>query len=231
MSKVNKLQLVDGHKLTAVLELIKQDLESKKILERIKEPEGFILEEKKLAMEEKNGRQGENIVEFIKNKNSVKRKTDEKDKEEKERNRNLNQSMQDRYSENFNKFLEKRQYQIRNNKIRIGTTWVNKDDLLYDISHMAEKPSSFNLQKTTHEKIFKDFKKKGMAASLIRNRKLRDLFKETKVNSILSPPSSALSSEGSGGTSSGLSDLEAFLKEKSPEWAMSTRAVRRGKKK
>ena len=53
MSKVNKLQLVDGNKLTAVLELIKQDLESKKILERIKEPEGFILEEKKLAMEKK----------------------------------------------------------------------------------------------------------------------------------------------------------------------------------
>ena len=229
MSKVNKLQLVDGNKLTAVLELIKQDLESKKILERIKEPEGFILEEKKLAMEKKNDRQGENIVEFIKNKNSIKRKTEEKDKEEKEKNRNLNQSMQDRYSENFNKFLEKRHYQLRNGKIRIGTTWVNKDDLLYDISHMAEKPSSFNLQKTTHEKIFKDLKKKGMAASLIRNRKLRDLFKETSVNSILSPPTSAQSSEG--GTSSDLSEIEAILKEASPEWGMSTRAVRRGKKK
>ena len=197
MSKVNKLQLVDGNKLTAVLELIKQDLESKKILERIKEPEGFILEEKKLAMEKKNGRQGENIVEFIKNKNSIKRKTEEKDKEEKEKNRNLNQSMQDRYSENFNKFLEKRNYQIRNGRIRIGTTWVNKDDLLYDISHMAEKPSSFNLQKTTHEKIFRDLKKKGMAASLIRNRKLRDLFKEARPVSALSPPTSARSSSDS----------------------------------
>ena len=138
--------------------------------------------------------------------------------------------MQDKYSENFNKFLEKRQYQLKNDKIRIGTTWVNKDDLLYDISHMAEKPSSFNLQKTTHEKIFRDLKKKGMAASLIRNRKLRELFKETRVNSILSPPTSARSSSSEGGTSSGLSELEALLKEKSPEWGMSTRAVRRGKK-
>ena len=229
MSKVNKLQLVDGNKLTAVLELIKQDLESKKILERIKEPEGFILEEKKLAMEKKNDRQGENIVEFIKNKNSIKRKTEEKDKEEKEKNRNLNQSMQDRYSENFNKFLEKRRYQIRNDRIKIGSTWVNKDDLLYDISHMAEKPSSFNLQKSTHERIFRDFKKKGMPASLIRNRKLRELFKETTTpTQLFSPPQTS----DSGSESDILSKTDKLLEKlNSPEWGMSTRAVRRGKKK
>ena len=140
--------------------------------------------------------------------------------------------MQDRYSENFNKFLEKRNYQIRNGRIRIGTTWVNKDDLLYDISHMAEKPSSFNLQKTTHEKIFRDLKKKGMAASLIRNRKLRDLFKEARPISALSPPTSARSSSDS---EYGLDEL--FKKRSplpthipTPNWGMSTRAVRRGKK-
>ena len=178
MSKVNKLQLVDGHKLASVLELIKKDIESKRILEQIEKPEGFILEEKKRAMEEKNDRQGENIVEFVKNKNNLKRKREETDEDEKEKKRNLNRTLQDRYSEKFNEFLERKKYRQKNNKIKIGQTWVNRD-LLYDISHMAEKPSSFNLQTDTHRKIFKELKRGGMPATLIRNRKLREIFKES----------------------------------------------------
>ena len=86
MAGVNKLQLVDGNKLAAVLELIKKDIETKQMLASLEKPDNFILEEKKNAMEKNNNdRQGENIVEFIKNKNSLKRKfTEEKEDEEKE---------------------------------------------------------------------------------------------------------------------------------------------------
>ena len=47
MSGVNRLQLVDGNKLTAVLELIKKDIQAKQTLERLEKPDNFILEEKK----------------------------------------------------------------------------------------------------------------------------------------------------------------------------------------
>ena len=71
MSGVNKLQLVDGNKLSAVLELIKKDIEAKQTLAMLEKPDDFILEEKKTPWK-KNDSQGENIVEFIKNKNSLK---------------------------------------------------------------------------------------------------------------------------------------------------------------
>ena len=72
------------NKLSAVLELIKKDIEAKQTLAMLEKPDNFILEEKKNAMEKKNDRQGENIVEFIKNKNSLKRKIEDEKKGEKE---------------------------------------------------------------------------------------------------------------------------------------------------
>ena len=84
MNAVNKLQLVDGNKLNAILEMIKKDTETKKILESLKNPDNFTIEEKKTDMEKINDRQPENIVEFLKKKNTIKRKLDEKEKEEKD---------------------------------------------------------------------------------------------------------------------------------------------------
>ena len=84
MNAVNKLQLVDGNKLNAILEMIKKDTETKKILESIKNPDNFTTEEKKTDMEKINDRQPENIVEFLKKKNAIKRKFDEKEKEKDE---------------------------------------------------------------------------------------------------------------------------------------------------
>ena len=43
MNAVNKLQLVDGNKLNAILEMIKKDTETKKILESIKNPDNKII--------------------------------------------------------------------------------------------------------------------------------------------------------------------------------------------
>ena len=83
---MNKLQLVDAGKLNAVLELIKKrDNETKKILDTIKNPDNFTIEEKKNEMEKVNKQQSENIVEFVKNKNYIKRKFDEKEDEKKKK--------------------------------------------------------------------------------------------------------------------------------------------------
>ena len=46
MSSVNKLQLVDGGKLSAVLELIKKDMEMKKMLNTLENPNNLTIEEK-----------------------------------------------------------------------------------------------------------------------------------------------------------------------------------------
>ena len=48
MAGVNKLQLVDGNKLAAVLELIKKDIETKQMLASLEKPDNFIFEEKKM---------------------------------------------------------------------------------------------------------------------------------------------------------------------------------------
>ena len=64
--------------------MIKKDTETKKILESIKNPDNFTTEEKKTDMEKINDRQPENIVEFLKKKNAIKRKFDEKEKEKDE---------------------------------------------------------------------------------------------------------------------------------------------------
>ena len=89
MTNVNKLQLVDVSKLNAILEMFKKDSENKKIFTTIKNPDLLSIEEKKSAMEKTDSRQEENIVDFLKKKNSIKRgydilqeKTKEKEDEE-----------------------------------------------------------------------------------------------------------------------------------------------------
>ena len=111
-------------------------------------------------MEENNDRQGENIVEFIKNKNSLKRKieNDKEEKEEKEeddgrrKKRKLPRLLETHYSEKFNEYLKKKNFKEKNGRIKIGRTIINKEDLIYDVSHMAEKPTSFNLRSDVTKK-------------------------------------------------------------------------------
>ena len=68
MTGVNKLQLVDGAKLNDILEMIKKENETKKILDSIKNPDNLTIEEKKTDMEKIDERQSENTVEFFKKK-------------------------------------------------------------------------------------------------------------------------------------------------------------------
>ena len=53
MSGVNKLQLVDGGKLSAVLELIKKDMEMKKMLNTLENPNNLTIQEKKIKWKPK----------------------------------------------------------------------------------------------------------------------------------------------------------------------------------
>ena len=79
MNTVNKLQLVDGNKLSPILELLKKDKENRQLLQGIKNVDEFVLEEKRNVMEKLNEHQGENIVEFLKEKNAVKRSEEKED--------------------------------------------------------------------------------------------------------------------------------------------------------
>ena len=79
MNTVNKLQLVDGNKLSPILELLKKDKENRQLLQGIKNVDEFVLEEKRNVMEKLNEHQGENIVEFLKKKNAVKRSEEKED--------------------------------------------------------------------------------------------------------------------------------------------------------
>ena len=54
---------------------------------------------------------------------------------------------------------------------------VNKKDLIYDLTHLAVKPSSFNLNTNQHEAVLNKLKKTGMSASIIRNTTLRNMYK------------------------------------------------------
>ena len=74
MNTVNKLQLVDGNKLSPILELLKKDKENRQLLQGIKNVDEFVLEEKRNVMEKLNEHQGENIVEFLNNKKCCKTK-------------------------------------------------------------------------------------------------------------------------------------------------------------
>ena len=220
MSGVNKLQLVDGNKLSAVLELIKKDIEAKQILAMLEKTDNFILEEKKNAMEKKNDRQGENIVEFIKNKNSLKRKFEDNKKEEKEDGKKtISGRLEDVFTNRLEGFFKKNNLKEKNGKIKIGKTSVNKQDLLYDLSHMAEKPSSFNLRSETHKSVLKELKKMGMPAGYIRNRKLREIYKKEESES----ESDSLSESDSGG-------MRLFSSPSTTRWFGDTRGKRRGRK-
>ena len=79
MNTVNKLQLVDGNKLSPILELLKKDKENRQLLQGIKNVDEFVLEEKRNVMEKLNEHQGENIVEFLKKKNAVKQSEEKED--------------------------------------------------------------------------------------------------------------------------------------------------------
>ena len=87
MTGVNKLQLVDVGKLNAILEMFKKENENKKIIDSIKNPDFLSIEEKKSDMEKIDDRQGENIVEFLKKKNSIKREYDLQEKKKKKKRR------------------------------------------------------------------------------------------------------------------------------------------------
>ena len=118
MTNVNKLQLVDVNKLNAILEMLKKKNENEKVIDSIKNPDFLSIEEKRTNMEKIDGRQDENIVEFLKKKNAMKRGYDEKEekkKQEKEENENenllkkrriqFNSNVQQQYSEQLTDFF------------------------------------------------------------------------------------------------------------------------------
>ena len=112
MTGVNKLQLVDGAKLNAILEMIKKENETKKILDSIKNPDNLTIEEKKTDMEKIDERQSENIVEFLKKKNSIKRVFDQQ--EEKKREKEQEQGETELKRKKIQEFTSKIQEQYSN---------------------------------------------------------------------------------------------------------------------
>ena len=89
MTNVNKLQLVDVGKLNAILEMFKKENETKKIFDSIKNPDFLSIEEKKKNMEKIDARQNENIVEFLKKKNSRKNEYDIQEKKKKKKKKKI----------------------------------------------------------------------------------------------------------------------------------------------
>ena len=182
MTGVNKLQLVNGSKLNAVLELIKKDMETKQMLNAVEKPDNFILEGKKMKWGKKNNdRQGEHIVEFIKNKNSLKRKIEEGKKNKKGPEKKI--KLQEIFSNRLEAYFKNKNFKEQGGRIKIGRAVVNKQDLIHDLTHMAAKPGSFNLSSSSHKIVLKGLKKTGMAVNYIRNPKLRDIYKNDGDNS------------------------------------------------
>ena len=188
MTGVNKLQLVDVGKLNAILEMFKKENETKKIFDSIKNPDVFSIEEKKTNMEKIDDRQGENIVEFLKKKNSIKREYDLQEKKEKEneefeekkkrkRIETAVSSVQQQYSEQLSDYFEKKKFRVNSaGKIKIGNVSVNEKDLIYDFTHQAVKDTSFNLSPEQRLNVLKELKKTGMPASNIRNTTLKKIY-------------------------------------------------------
>ena len=160
MNTVNKLQLVDGNKLSTILGLLKKDKENRQLQQGIKNVDEFVLEEKRNVMEKLNEHQGENIVEFLKKKNAVKRKSHEVEIGEEEEvegkkiktsNLSLSSKLQKHSSDRLNDFFDKKAFRENTSgSVKIGCVIVNKQDLLYDLSHNASKASSFNLTAQEH---------------------------------------------------------------------------------
>ena len=190
MTNVNKLQLVDVGKLNAILEMFKKENETKKIFDSIKNPDFLSIEEKKKNMEKIDARQNENIVEFLKKKNSIKNEYDiqEKKKKEKEEDTDTDtekkrkrlqttqysSNIQQQYSEGLSNFFEEKKFRINTSgNIRIGSVSVNKKDLIYDLTHQAVKDSSFNLSSDERYDVLRELKRTGMPASNIRNTTLK----------------------------------------------------------
>ena len=193
MTSVNKLQLVDVSKLNAILEMFKKKSESEEIINSIKNPDLLSIGEKKTNMEKIDDRQNENIVEFLKKKNAMKRSynlEEETKKEEKEENeveakkrKNIQQyakmssSAQQLHAEELNEFFEKKKFrESSSGNIKIGNVSVNKKDLMYDLTHQAVKDSSFNLSSEQRVNVLRELKKTGMPASNIRNTTLKKIY-------------------------------------------------------
>ena len=190
MTGVNKLQLVDVGKLNAILEMFKKENETKKIFDSIKNPDVFSIEEKKTNMEKIDDRQDENIVEFLKKKNSIKNEYDIQEKKKKEKeNEEVEEkkkrkrietavsSVQQQYSEQLSDYFEKKKFRVNSaGKIKIGNVSVNEKDLIYDFTHQAVKDTSFNLSPEQRLNVLKELKKTGMPASNIRNTTLKKIY-------------------------------------------------------
>ena len=193
MTSVNKLQLVDVSKLNAILEMFKKKSESEEIINSIKNPDLLSIGEKKTNMEKIDDRQNENIVEFLKKKNAMKRsynleeETKKKEKEENEveakKRKNIQQytrlssSAQQQHAEELNEFFEKKKFrESSSGNIKIGNVSVNKKDLMYDLTHQAVKDTSFNLSVEQRVTVLRELKKTGMPASNIRNTSLKKLY-------------------------------------------------------
>ena len=109
MTTVNKLPLVDVGKLNAILEMFKKDNENKKIITAIKREE--------------------NIVDFLKKTNSIKREYNEikekekekKEEEEKEKGTKklrseFSSSIQKEYSDYLNEYFKQKKFKVNNGK-------------------------------------------------------------------------------------------------------------------
>ena len=73
--------------------------------------------------------------------------------------------------------MKKKKFRVNSvGKIKIGNVSVNKKDLLYDLTHQAVKPSSFNLSVEQCVNVLRELKRTGMPASNIRNTTLRKIY-------------------------------------------------------
>ena len=73
--------------------------------------------------------------------------------------------------------MKKKKFRVNSvGKIKIGNVSVYKKDLLYDLTHQAVKPSSFNLSVEQHVNLLRELKRTGMPASNIRNTTLRKIY-------------------------------------------------------
>ena len=96
---------------------------------------------------------------------------------QKNKNTATSSRIQEYYDEQLNEYFEKKHFRVTSNgKIKIGNVSVNKKDLLYDLTHQAVKPSSFNLTAEQQRNVLMELKKTGMPASSIRNTHLRKIY-------------------------------------------------------
>ena len=94
----------------------------------------------------------------------MKKKKKKKKKKKRKRKENPSQYKSGEITRNLFQsdgiFFKKKNFRENNGKVKIGSVTVNKKDLIYDLTHLAVKPSSFNLNTNQHEAVLDELKKR-----------------------------------------------------------------------